>query len=81
MASSRNDAEYFYSLAAEARDLMRYSKDDRIVNEALTVIVDVYRALARRAERAKEAAKASSSLWLLGVCQWLGDFADPMVSL
>lgn len=79
MPSSRDDAEYFYSLAEEARGLMRQSKDDRIVNEALTVIVDAYRALARRAERAKDIAKASSSLWVLCACQWLGDVADVMV--
>jgi hypothetical protein len=79
MTSARDDAEYFYSLAAEARELMRHSKDDRIVNEALTVIVDAYRALARRAERAKDSAKGSSSLWLLCACQWLSDVADAMV--
>lgn len=80
MASSLNDAEYFYSLAAAARDLMSRSKDDRIVSEALRVVVDAYQALARRAERAKDTAKASSSsLWLLFACQWLSDLADAAI--
>ena len=79
MASSLNDAEYFYNLAAAARDLMSRSKDDRIVSEALSVVVDAYRALAQRAERAKDLAKTSSSLWLLCGCQWLGDLADAAI--
>jgi hypothetical protein len=80
MASTRDD-ECLHALAAEARDLMRHSKDERIVNEALTVIVDAYRALARRAERAKDSAKVSSSLGFLWACEWLSDFADVMVSI
>jgi hypothetical protein len=80
MTSASDDAEYFYRLAAEARDLMGHSKDDRIVNEALTVIVNAYRALAQRAERAKESARASSLLWLLYACQWGSDLGDVMVS-
>lgn len=81
MASSLNDAEYFYNLAAAARDLMSRSKDDRVVSEALAVVVDAYRALARRAERAKDMAKASALLWSLCACQWLSDLADVMVSV
>ena len=80
MSSSLNDAAYFHHLAAAARDLMSRSKDDRIVSEALTVVVDAYQALARRAERAKDNAKASSLLGLLWASQWLSDLADVLVS-
>jgi hypothetical protein len=79
MSSSLNDAEYFYRLAAAARDLMSRSKDDQIVSEALTVVVNAYKALARRAERAKDMAKTSSTLWLLCACEWLSDLADALI--
>jgi hypothetical protein len=80
MASSPDDAEYFYRRAADARDLLRHS-EDKIVREALATIVRVYEGLAKRAEQFEATARSSSPLWLLCAWQWLPDLADAMVSV
>jgi hypothetical protein len=54
-------------------------QEDQIVSEALTVVVNAYKALARRAELAKDMAKTSSTLWLLCACEWLSDLADALI--
>jgi hypothetical protein len=74
MASTRDDDECLHALAAEARDLMRQSKDERIVREVLAVMVGIYETLARRA-------RDSSLLWLFCACRWLTDLADAVASV
>jgi len=65
MTSVRDDAEYYYTRAADARDLLRHS-EDKIVREALATIIQVYETMAKRAEQVKARAAASVSLWQAG---------------